>query len=157
MLNEYMDRAVQLAAANVQDGGRPFGAVLVKNGNIVAEGVNELHKIHDVSGHAEMLVIRQIQKEYETDDLSSFALYASGHPCPMCLTAMYFAGIKEAYYCQSLEDAKEAGLSGKLNLYEEIGKDNNDRYLKMSRIPLDTTQINPMKLWQEQEAAKDPS
>lgn len=154
-MNEYMKRAVELAEENVQDGGRPFGAVLVKDGKIVQEGVNELHHIHDVSGHAELLVIRREQKDQQTNDLSDYSLYASGHPCPMCLTAMYYVGIKDAYYCQSLEEAKEAGLTGKLDLYEELSKPNDQRQLKMTQQPLSPEDSDPMANWARQQDLKN--
>lgn len=149
-MNSFMQRAVDLAVQNVQEGGRPFGAVLVKDGEIVHEGVNELHEKHDVSGHAEMLIIRRAQEEFQTDDLSEFSVYASGHPCPMCLAAMYFAGINDVYYCQGLEHATKYGVSGKLNLYEEMGKTNEDRMLTMNHMQLPQGQTDPMELWAQQ-------
>lgn len=154
-MDEFMDRAVKLAAINVQEGGEPFGAVLVKNGDIIEEGVNELHRIHDVSGHAEMVVIRRAQKKMETDDLSEYTLYASGEPCPMCLSAMYYAGIKDAYFCQSQEEATAAGIGGTFNLYDELKKENEDRKLSMNHMPLEATQLNPTKLWQKQQEMKN--
>lgn len=69
-MNQFMERALELAEKNVRDGGQPFGAVLVKDGKIVAEGVNELHHTYDISGHAEMLAIRKAQSELQTHDLS---------------------------------------------------------------------------------------
>src|SRR5690625_1819950 len=96
-LDKFMKRAVDLAIQNVQEGGEPFGAVLVKDGKVVAEGVNELHKKYDISGHAELVAIRKAQAEKQTHDLTGYTMYASGEPCPMCLTSMYFSGIKDAY------------------------------------------------------------
>lgn len=103
-MDNFMKRAVELAIENAHAGGQPFGAVLVKNNKVIAEGVNEFHKTYDVSGHAELLAIRRTQEQLQTNDLSGYTMYASGAPCPMCLTAMYFAGIDKVYYCASLEE-----------------------------------------------------
>ena len=146
-MDRFMKRAVELALTNVKDGGQPFGAVLVKDNLVVAEGVNELHKTHDVSGHAELLAIRRAQEKLQTDHLSGYTMYASGEPCPMCLTAMYFAGIEEVFYCQSVEDAVEAGLGKSKFIYEELMKTKAERKLKMTQMRLNEEQENPMALW----------
>ncbi|RBP95980.1 tRNA(Arg) A34 adenosine deaminase TadA [Cytobacillus firmus] len=148
-MDHFMKRAIELAINNVKDGGQPFGAVLVKDQDIIAEGVNELHKVHDVSGHAEMLAIRRAQEQLQTNDLAGFTIYASGEPCPMCLTAMYFAGIDKVYYCQSIDDAFNAGLGKSKMIYEDLKNAREDRGLNMVQIPLNRNQSNPMKLWKE--------
>src|SRR5690625_6888605 len=105
-MDKFMKRAVQLALENVKEGGGPFGAVLVKDGEIISEGVNELHKKHDVSGHAELLAIRCAQEKLQTKDLSGYIMYARGERCRMCLSAMYMGGIEKGYYVSSIEDRK---------------------------------------------------
>ncbi|WP_423800574.1 nucleoside deaminase [Neobacillus sp. SAB-20_R2A] len=115
-MDKFMKRAVELALQNVAEGGQPFGAVLVKNNTIVSEGVNELHKKFDISGHAELLAIRRAQEQFQTNDLSGCVVYASGEPCAMCLAAMYFAGVEKVYYCASVEDAAEVGF-GKIKIH----------------------------------------
>lgn len=147
-MDKFMEQAVQLAADNVREGGQPFGAVLVKDDMAIAEGVNELHKKYDISGHAELLAIRRAQEKLETNDLSGYTMYASGEPCPMCLTAMYFAGIEKVYYCASVEDAVEAGLGKSEMIYRELQKKKADRTLDMEHMSLDGKE-NPMKLWIE--------
>src|SRR5690625_1312194 len=148
-MDQFMERAVELAVQNVKEGGDLFGAVLVKDGEIIAEGVNEAHKHYDVSGHAELLAIRRAQEELQTHDLSGYTMYASGEPCPMCLSAMYFTGIEKVYYCASVEDAKEAGLGKSEIIYQELQKEKADRTLDMVHMPLSDGQQNPMKLWVE--------
>lgn len=148
-MDKFMERAVQLAADNVRECGQPFGAVLVKDNRIIAEGVNELHKKYDVSGHAELLAIRRTQEKMQTNDLSGYTMYASGEPCPMCLTSMYFAGIQKIYYCASVEDAVEAGLGKSRDIYADLQKSREERMLPMEQMPLETNQENPMKLWRE--------
>ncbi|WP_033827110.1 nucleoside deaminase [Bacillus andreraoultii] len=148
-MNEFMERALQLAVNNVNNDGQPFGAVLVKDDQIVAEGVNELHIRHDVSGHAELLAIRRAQEKLQTNNLSGFVMYASGEPCPMCLTAMYFAGIEEVYYCQSVEDAEAVGLGKSKWIYEDLKKEKVNRSLKMKQIKIREEQENPMRIWEK--------
>lgn len=148
-MDKCMRRAVEIAVQNVREGGDPFGAVLVKDGEIISEGVNELHKTYDISGHAEMIAIRKAQAELQTHDLSGYIMYASGEPCPMCLTAMYMSGIKKGYYCASIEEAAEFGLGGSVKIYADLKKPREERKLLMKYMPLESGQENPMKLWQE--------
>ncbi len=145
-----MERAIELATENVQEGGQPFGAVLVKNGHLVAEGVNELHKRFDVSAHAEMLAIRRAQKKMHTTVLEGYTMYASGEPCPMCLTAMSFAGIDQVYYCNSVDDAVDAGLGKSKEIYDDLQKTKEERSIKMEQMPLSDGQKDPMKIWKKQ-------
>ncbi len=144
-----MQRAVELAIDNVKSGGQPFGAVLVKDNDIITEGVNELHKNYDVSGHAEMLAIRRAQEQLQTLNLSGYTMYASGEPCPMCLTAMYFAGIDHVYYCQSVEDAVQVGLGKSQFIYEELRKSKEERTVKMKQMILQEGKESPLELWQK--------
>lgn len=145
-MDSFMKRAVRLAADNVRDGGEPFGAVLVKDNHIIVEAVNELHKTYDVSAHAELLAIRRIQKRLQTDDLSGYTMYASGEPCPMCLTAMADAGITDIYYCTSLADSFAVGLGDTKDLYADLENLRN----KMVQLPLQQKEENPLTLWKKQ-------
>lgn len=154
-MDKFMERAVELAAENVRNGGEPFGAVLVKNNNLVSEGVNELHKRFDVSAHAEIMAMRKAQKKMHTHVLPSYTMYASGEPCPMCLTAMYFAGIDKVYYCASVDEAVEAGLGKAKIVYEDLRKSRSDRSMHFEHMPLKEGQENPMELWVEKEKSKE--
>jgi tRNA(Arg) A34 adenosine deaminase TadA len=148
-MDKFMRRAVELAVENVNSGGQPFGAVLVKDGEVVSEGVNELHIKHDVSGHAELLAIRRAQEQLQTNDLSGFIMYASGAPCAMCYSAMMFAGIEKAYYCATLENAKAVGLGKSATIYEELHKPADDRTFQMCHMEIEEGMSNPMELWKE--------
>ncbi len=119
-MNTYMKRAVELAIQNVKEGGQPFGAVLEKDGKIIGEGVNELHRVHDSSGHAELLAIRKAQQELQTLDLSGATMYASGHPCPMCYAVMRLAGIDQVYYYNDLPELEAVGLRLGADIYKEL-------------------------------------
>jgi len=148
-MDAFMARAVELAANNVRDGGQPFGAVLVKDGEVISEGVNELHRKYDISGHAELIAIRKAQESLQTHDLSGFTMYASGGPCPMCLTSMYMSGLNDIYYCASVEETTAAGLGASKKIYADLQKSNEDREIVMKHIPLDKGKENPMTMWQE--------
>lgn len=148
-MDSFMRLAVELSAQNVREGGSPFGAVLVKDGEIVAKGVNTLHETYDISGHAELIAIRSAQEKLQTHDLTGFIMYASGEPCPMCLTAMYMSGMTEGYYCASIEESAEWGLGGSVDIYTDLKKNRADRSLKMKHMPLEEGQENPMKLYKE--------
>src|SRR5699024_4122439 len=139
-----MERAVDLAVQNVQEGGQPFGAVLVKDKESLAEGVNTLHKVFDISGHAELQAIRKAQEMLQTNDLSDCTMYASGEPCVMCLTAMYFTGIEKIYYGTSLKEAVEQGFEP-----TEVMTDNDLKRLKDSMVylPLREMVVKPVTLW----------
>lgn len=149
-MDKFLKRAIDLAVENVQNGGQPFGAVLVKDGEVISEGVNELHIKHDVSGHAELLVMRRAQEQFQTNDLAGFTMYASGTPCPMCYAAMMFANIEKVYYCATLEETKAVGLGKSAIIYEELQKPAAERILTMSHVVLAEGIIDPMKLWKDQ-------
>lgn len=148
-MNEFMKRSVEIAAQNVREGGEPFGAVLVKDGEVIAEGVNELHITYDITGHAELVAIRKAQVALETYDLSEFTMYASGAPCPMCLTTMYYAGLTDIYYCATVEETAAVGLDASQVIYADLTKPNAERAIVMKHMPLEAGQENPMAMWKE--------
>lgn len=108
---DYMREAIALARANVQAGGRPFGAVLVRGGEIVARAANEIHESRDPTTHAELLAIRRASQVLGSARLDGCVIYASGHPCPMCLAAMHLCGIERAFFAYSNEEGEPYGLS----------------------------------------------
>ncbi|HET6528564.1 MAG TPA: nucleoside deaminase [Balneolaceae bacterium] len=144
---KYIDQAVKLASENVASGGKPFGAVIVKDHTVISTGVNEVLKSGDLTTHAEIQAIRKASKSQGEKVLSGAVLYASGHPCPMCLSAIYLAGIKEVYFASTLDEAKEAGLDVS-HIYREL-KEN----WEMQSIPLhqlsSTLKLEPLELWKE--------
>src|SRR5690625_4049836 len=136
-MDQFMKRSVQLSAAHVREGGEPIGSVRVKVGDVIAEGVNELHKQYDISGHAELVAIRKAQEKLQTHDLSGYTMYASGAPCPMCYTPMYYSGIKDVYYCATIQDTADAGLGASSVLYEDFKKPEEERIIEMQHMPLE--------------------
>lgn len=117
----FLCEAIELAHANIGKGGRPFGAVVVKDGEVVATGVNEIHSSNDPTAHAEMTAIRAASRKLGSPDLGGCSVYASGHPCPMCLAAMRMAGVREVAYAYSNEDGAPYGLSTAA-IYAELAK-----------------------------------
>lgn len=103
--------ALRLAEANRERGGRPFGAVLALGDAVVATGVNDIVHSHDPTTHAEMEAIRAACRKLGQPRLDDGIVYASGHPCPMCLAALVMAGVESVYYAFDNRDAEPYGLS----------------------------------------------
>lgn len=106
--DKWLQKAVELAVDNVYSGGGPFAAVIVKDGEQIASGTNQVQAECNPAAHAELAAIQQACRQLGTLDLSDCTLYASGEPCPMCLGASYWANIGEIYYAASKQDAWEA-------------------------------------------------
>lgn len=109
--NSFLQQAITLARENVQAGGRPFAALVVCNGEVVATGTNQMLALNDPTAHAELMALRQAGKALGRVRLEDCIVYASGQPCPMCLAAMRMAGISQVYYAYSNQDAEPFGLS----------------------------------------------
>ncbi len=108
---QFLREAVRLAHDNARQGGRPFGAVLALDGARIASGINEIVQTHDISAHAEMQAIRAACAHLGRPSLQGSVVYASGHPCPMCLCALTMAGVSAVYYAFDNHDAAPYGLS----------------------------------------------
>lgn len=115
----YLERAVKIAGHGIKDGGGPFGAVITKDGRIIAEAINSVVLSHDPTAHAEIIVIRKASAVLKTHDLSGCVIYTSCEPCPMCLGAVYWAGIKKVVYAADRTDAAGSGFSDSI-IYDEI-------------------------------------
>lgn len=144
----YLGMAIDLARKNVLErGGRPFGAVLVKDGEVLATGVNDILATHDPSAHAEMQAIRAAAAALKNPRLDGCAVYASGHPCPMCLSAMHMIGIKEVYYAYSNDDAEKYGLST-ARIYAEMAKPLSHQSIRIEHVPVRDDGEDPYEAWQ---------
>ena len=129
-----MARAIQLSVDNVLSGqGGPFGAVIVKNGSIVAEGANRVTATNDPTAHAEVIAIRQACSRLGTFELKECELYTSCEPCPMCLGAIYWARLDRIYYGSVAADAAQAGFDDSF-IYHEIEKPFGTRKLPMVQM-----------------------
>jgi tRNA(Arg) A34 adenosine deaminase TadA len=126
----FMEMAAQLSIDNIDRGGGPFGAVIVgPDGNIVATGVNSVTLNNDPTAHAEVSAIRAACAKLHTFQLTGCTVYSSCEPCPMCLSALYWAGVSKIYYGNTKEDADAIDFSDKF-IYEEL-----DREKLARRIP----------------------
>lgn len=108
--HQHLQRAIALAQANLAQGGRPFGAVLTHNGDVLVEAVNEIHQTQDPTAHAELLAIRAASQQLGAR-LDGCVIYASGQPCLMCLSAMYLCGVERVVFAASNAMAEPFGLS----------------------------------------------
>jgi guanine deaminase len=115
----FLRQAIEIAIAGIEKGGGPFGAVISKDGNIIARSFNRVVLTNDPTAHAEILAIREAASLLKSHDLKECTLYTSCEPCPMCLGAIYWAGIKKVVYSCDRNDAEAAGFSDKL-IYTEI-------------------------------------
>ncbi|MEG0892070.1 MAG: nucleoside deaminase [Bacteroidales bacterium] len=118
---KFMNRAIELSIKNVTNGGGPFGAVIVKNNEIIAEGVNRVTANNDPTAHAEVSAIRAACKKLNNFKLEGCTIYTSCEPCPMCLSAIYWAGISKIFFGNTKEDAKAIDFDDSF-IYDEIEK-----------------------------------
>ena len=107
----FMQQALALARESIATGGRPFAAVLVHQGRVIAQAVNQIHLTQDPTAHAELQAIRLASQVLGSPRLDGCEIYATGHPCPMCLAAMHLCGIERAWFAYSNEDAEPYSLS----------------------------------------------
>jgi len=115
----FMRRAIELSRSNIDNNGGPFGAVIVKDGQIVGEGANRVTASLDPTAHAEIVAIRTACAKLKTFNLSGCTIYTSCEPCPMCLAALYWARINTIYYANTKDDAAAIGFDDAF-LYHEI-------------------------------------
>lgn len=119
--NDFMARAMRLAAESIAaDRGGPFGAVIVRGGEIIAEGWNEVTSTNDPTAHAEMVAIRRACDRLGAFHLNDCDIYASCEPCPMCLGAIYWARIRRIYFANTRVEAARIGFSDAF-IYQQIG------------------------------------
>jgi guanine deaminase len=131
---DIMNLAIEEARKTMNENkGGPFGAAIIdKQGNIISLASNLVLESHDPTAHAEVVAIRKASEKLKTHDLSDCILYATGYPCPMCLSAIIWANIKEVYYATDLKDAEDIGFRDDY-IYNYIKGKNND-VLKLSQL-----------------------
>jgi len=144
---EYMQMAIELSVQNVSESiGGPFGAVVVKDGRLIAKSANQVTSTNDPTAHAEVSAIRLACTELNTFDLSGCVIYTSCEPCPMCLGAIYWARIDTIYYANTKADAERIGFSDKF-IYEELDKPMENRSLPIIQLMRDEA-LAAFKLWE---------
>lgn len=131
-MNEFMKLAILEAKDGISNfHGGPFGAVIVKNGNVVGKGHNEVIKNQNPTCHGEMMAINDACKNIKSFDLSDCEIYTTGYPCPMCMGAIMWANIKKVYYGCDLVDAEDIGFRD-LKFYNELSE-NNDFLVELDK------------------------
>lgn len=133
--SEFLKMAINAARENVDIGGGPFGAVIVKEGEIISSGANKVTQVHDPTAHAEIVAIREACKKLGTHELEGCIIYSSTEPCPMCLGAIYWAGIKKIVFASDKLEAEKAGFID-AHIYREMSKDINQRELETEQLKI---------------------
>lgn len=146
----FMQRAIQLSLENMQKGaGGPFGAVIVKEGKIIGEGWNQVTSCQDPTAHAEVVAIRNACKSLNTFDLSGAEIYTSCEPCPMCLSAIYWARLGRIYYANNRKDAADIEFDDDF-IYEEIPKAIEERKIPMQPLMREAA-LKVFQAWKQKE------
>jgi len=140
-----MTRAIELSIESVNTGGGPFGSIVVKNAKIVAEGFNKVALTNDPTAHGEIVAIRRACKNLNDFNLSGCELYSTCEPCPMCLSAIYWAHIDKIYYANTRDDAKKIDFDDSL-IYSEFAKNIKKRNIPMIQMMRDEA-LKAFELW----------
>jgi tRNA(Arg) A34 adenosine deaminase TadA len=151
---KFMRMAIDLSEYNVTEGqGGPFGAVIVKDGMVIARSANRVVPTNDPTAHAEVSAIRLACQELETFSLAGCEIYTSCEPCPMCLGAIYWARIDKIYYANTKADAAAIGFDDHF-IYEELDLPMDKRKLPIVQLMRDEA-LSAFKLWGESESRTD--
>ena len=146
---ELMRIAIRLSEENVAAGGGPFGAVIARDGRVVATGANRVTPDCDPTAHAEVSAIRAAAKKLGTFDLSGCEIYTSCEPCPMCLSAIYWAGIRKIYFANTREDAKRIGFDDSF-IYDQIPLAPSRRTVPSEEM-MRAEALQAFRLWERKE------
>ena len=130
---ELMRKAIELSIENVANGGGPFGAVIARNGEIIATGVNRVTANNDPTAHAEVSAIRAAAEKLGRFDLSDCEIFTSCEPCPMCLGAIYWARLNKIYFANNKTDAKNIGFDDSF-IYDELALPRDQRHLSAEEM-----------------------
>lgn len=145
----FMRMAIELSIENIDQGGGPFGAVVVRNGHVVAKGANRVVANNDPTAHAEVVAIRNACRELETFDLEGCTIYASCEPCPMCLSAIYWAGIKRICYANTKRDAAAIAFDDSF-IYDQLRLDYDRRSIECEHFMRDEA-LEAFRKWSDTE------
>ena len=144
---KYLLRSIEIAKESIVNGGGPFGAVIVKGDKIISEASNRVVLNNDPTAHAEILAIRQASTQLQTFELNDCTLYSSCEPCPMCLGAIYWSGIRKIVYSSDRSDAERAGFDDKF-IYKEIMLEPSERGITFIRSS-DPGGEDVFRMWNE--------
>lgn len=146
---KWMRKAIRLSIKSVESGGGPFGAVIVKDGKEIASGVNRVTKRLDPTAHAEIVAIRKAAGKLKDFNLSGCGIYTSCEPCPMCLSAIYWARIDKIYYANTKEDARDIGFDDSF-IYRQLELPEDKRLIPVVKL-LRSEAIEAFEIWREKE------
>ena len=145
MSNKFMKRAIDLSIKSVDSGTGPFGAVIVKDNKIISEGFNTVTLSNDPTSHAEIVAIRKACKILNNFSLKGCELYSTCEPCPMCLSAIYWARIEKIYYANTRKDAQKIDFDDSL-IYSEFKKNIDKRKIPMIQM-MRNEALKAFELW----------
>lgn len=150
MHDQYLKKAIELATENVtQNNGGPFGAVIVKNNQIIATGVNQVTATNDPTAHAEIVAIRAACTKLKSFQLTDCILYSSCEPCPMCLGAIYWSRPKAVYFASSRHDAANVGFDDSF-IYDQLSIPYEKRSIMTTQKAIDD-HLTPFLAWHKKE------
>lgn len=145
----FMETAIRLSEESMEYGGGPFGAVIVRDGKVISMGANRVVPNNDPTAHAEMMAIRSACKKLGTFKLTGCTIYTSCEPCPMCLSALYWAGVSRICYGNTKEDAKAIDFDDSF-IYDQLKLSDDERYIKCEQFMHGRAQ-NAFRMWEEKE------
>ncbi len=152
--SDFMREAIRLSVENVTSGnGGPFGCVIVKDGKIIARGVNQVTSSNDPTAHAEVVAIREACKSIGSFQLDGCELYTSCEPCPMCLGAIYWARPDKIYFANGREDAASIGFDD-LFIYEELPRAIHERKIPTAQYMREEA-MAAFRAWKESSIKKE--
>lgn len=146
---QYMQMAIDASVENVKNGGGPFGAVIVRNDEVVAVGTNRVTANNDPTAHAEVMAIRAACQKLNTFRLTDCEIYTSCEPCPMCLSAIYWSGIRTIFYGNNAQDAAKIGFSDQF-IYDELKRPLIQRVIPAINLMRHEAQA-AFRAWEEKE------
>lgn len=145
----FLQEAIQTATASVRAGGGPFGALVVRNGEVVGRGTNRVTGTNDPTAHAEIVAIREACRALGTFQLVGCDVYCSSEPCPMCMAALYWARPARVFFANDARTADAAGFDDGF-IYDELAKSPDDRSLPVRRLEVEGAE-EPFRLWEQTE------
>ena len=146
-IEKFMMKAIELSVKSIKMGGGPFGAIIVKDDEIIGEGKNSVINSNDPTAHAEIVAIRNACSSINSYDLSGAVMYSSCEPCPMCLSAIWWARIQKIYFGNTREDASKIGFDDAI-IYDELTRPIEQRKLPIVQI-LHNESIKAFTIWEE--------
>ena len=146
-IEEFMRMAIRMSVENIERGGGPFAALVVREGELVSSGINSVAEDNDPTAHAEINAIRSATRKLQRFKLNDCVLFTTCEPCPMCLGAVYWAGIPTVFYGNSREDARKYGFADS-HVYEQINLALDKRQVRFNRI-LGNEAIEAFNYWDQ--------